>query len=152
MVMTDDEPSFVDTNILVYASIVASPFHEDSSRILKALWAAGAELWTSRQVLREYLATLSRPQTYRSPLTASELVADVDHFQSRFQIAEDGPAVTAELLRLIEQTPVGGRRIHDANIVATMRCHGIRNLLTYNVADFARFAAIIAVIRPGSIP
>ena len=34
---------------------------------------------------------------------------------------------------------VGGRQIHDANIVATMLAHGERRLLTFNAADFRRY-------------
>ena len=36
-------------------------------------------------------------------------------------------------------TPVGGRQIHDANIVATMLAHGERRLLSFNGADFRRY-------------
>jgi hypothetical protein len=41
-------------------------------------------------------------------------------------------SVDANLLR--------GRQVHDANIVATMRVFGLKNLLTHNPADFARFS------------
>jgi predicted nucleic acid-binding protein len=40
---------------------------------------------------------------------------------------------------------VAGRQVHDANIVATMLANGITRLLTFNVADFRRFAALISV-------
>ena len=72
-------------------------------------------------------------------------VADIQFFEQRFQIAEDSPHVTARLLSLLSQVPVGGRQIHDANIAATMQVRGISGLLTHNTADFARFAGIITV-------
>ena len=34
---------------------------------------------------------------------------------------------------------MGGRQIHDANIVAAMLAHGERRLLTFNTADFRRY-------------
>ena len=142
------DPTFVDTNVLVNASLAAAPFHSTAFQALTDLRMAGVELWISRQILREYLATLSRPQSFTAPLAATVLSADLIYFQSQFRIAEDGPAVTAALLQLITQTPVGGRQIHDANIVATMQVHGIRNLLTYNVSDFSRFASIITITSP----
>ena len=40
---------------------------------------------------------------------------------------------------------IGGKQVHDANIVATMQAHGLRRLLTHNTADFARFGALIQV-------
>ncbi len=57
-------PLFLDTNILVYANIAASPMHHAALHAIQNRQAAGVELWISRQVLREYIATLSRPQTY----------------------------------------------------------------------------------------
>jgi predicted nucleic acid-binding protein len=47
---------------------------------------------------------------------------------------------------LIARIAVGGKQVHDANIVATMQAHGIRQLLTGNVADFNRFSALIRVL------
>jgi predicted nucleic acid-binding protein len=41
-----------------------------------------------------------------------------------------------------------GRQVHDTNIVATMLEHGIYRLLTFNAADFRRFAGIIALKPP----
>ena len=49
------------------------------------------------------------------------------------------PLVTDNLLALCREVSVGGRQIHDANIVATMLAHGERRLLTFNVSDFRRF-------------
>jgi predicted nucleic acid-binding protein len=139
------DPVFVDTNILVYAAITSSPFYAEAFGQLDAFRQAGVELWISRQILREYLATLSRPQPYTPPLPATTLMADVIRFQSRFRIAEDGPTVTRNLLTLLTSIPIGGKQVHDANIVATMQAHGLRRLLTHNTADFARFAALIQV-------
>ena len=34
---------------------------------------------------------------------------------------------------------VGGRQVHDANIVATMLAHGERRLLTLNARGFRRY-------------
>ena len=39
-----------------------------------------------------------------------------------------------------------GRRIHDANIVATMLVYGIPRLRTNNPEDFVRFATLIEVL------
>jgi predicted nucleic acid-binding protein len=40
----------------------------------------------------------------------------------------------------------GTRKIHDANIVATMLVNDVHELLTHNVSDFKRFSADIEVI------
>jgi predicted nucleic acid-binding protein len=145
MATTAADPVFVDTNILVFANTATAPFHSEAQAALQSIAAPGTELWISRQILREYLATLSRPQSFTRPVPVATRVVDVIRFQSQFRIAEDGPAVTANLLGLLATIPIGGKQIHDANIVATMQTYGLRRLLTHNTADFARFGAIIQV-------
>jgi predicted nucleic acid-binding protein len=140
------EPAFVDTNILVYANTATASLHTEAQSALKGLVEAGAELWISRQVLYEYLATLSRPQPFSNPVAPITLVADVSRFLTEFRLGEDGPSVTSNLLALIATIPVGGKQIHDANIVATMQAYGIRRLLTHNASDFVRFVPAIEII------
>src|SRR3954469_4100550 len=137
---------FVDTNVLVYAASSGAPLHQRASEELRRRSDSGQELWLSRQVLREYLATLSRPQTFTRAKPARELVGDARYFLSHFQLAEEGPTVTEKLLELIEKVEIGGKQIHDANIVATMLANGVPTLLTHNVEDFARFSDVIRVI------
>jgi predicted nucleic acid-binding protein len=146
MATKEDNRLFVDTNILVYAAVSQSPLHAEARRAIQTQQEAGVELWISRQVLREYLATLSRPQTFSIPQPSKVLVQDVRQLQGSFSIAEDGPAVTAKLLELLETLPVGGKQVHDANIVATMLVNDIRAILTHNADDYGRFAGIIAVL------
>ena len=146
MVTGDGNSVFLDTNILVYASIAGSPFNQAAVQAIQRVYDSGVEVWISRQVLREYLATLSRPQEFAAALPIETLVEDIHLFQTRFRVAEDGHQVTERLLTLMEQVPVGGRQVHDANIVATMQAYGINQLLTHNVADFNRFSDFITVL------
>lgn len=140
------DPIFVDTNILVYSTITLSPFHSAALIQLNDLAAAGHPLWISRQILREYLATLSRPGVVTTPIPMPHLISDVHSFESRFHIAEDGAGVTVHLLQLLGTIACAGRQVHDANIVATLLTFSISKLLTHNVADFKRFAAHITTI------
>lgn len=146
MVTTGDDSVFLDTNILVYASIPESPLHLVALNAIQVREQAGNELWISRQVLREYLATLTRPQVFTEPIPIATLTAEVRFFENRFRILEDSPQVTARLLTLMDQIPIGGKQVHDANMVATMLVYGIGQLLTHNVADFSRFSALITVL------
>ena len=70
---------------------------------------------------------------------------DVERLAATFQMLEDGPLVTEALVALCRDVPVAGRQIHDANIVATMLVHGVRQLATFNVADFRRYGDRIEV-------
>jgi predicted nucleic acid-binding protein len=142
----DDSPIFIDTNVLVYANILAYPLHQIAADLIQSLIDADAELWLSRQVLREFIAAVTRPQTYGNPQPIEIVVARVRVFQAQFQVIEDNPQVTAQLLELLQQFPTAGRQVHDANIVATMLTAGIDRLLTHNVRDFTRFSDLITVI------
>ena len=140
------DPSFVDTNLLIHAKITSAPLHEQARRVLEELFNAGVEVWISRQVIREYLAALSRPQTFTRPLPAVELRRDVEELSERFRIVDEDERVTDQLLDLLGQFPTGGKQVHDTNIVATMLVNRIPRLVTHNVADFARFTPVIDVV------
>jgi predicted nucleic acid-binding protein len=138
-VAADD--TFIDTNILVYASVKSSPFYQVARAAIANLETALTPLWISRQVLREYLATLARPRT---GILITDLTAAVRQFETRFRVTEDGPLVTAHLLALLEQGY--STQVHDTNIVATMQTIGISRILTNNSDDFAPFAQFINVL------
>jgi predicted nucleic acid-binding protein len=139
--------TFVDTNILVYSTAAAAPFHVRARAALGTL-AAEAPLSLSRQILREYLSVMTRPQPWGKALSLSEATADTAFFLQRFSLLEDGPMVWDALLDLCRRFTFGGRQVHDANIVATMLAHGERRLLTFNDADFRRFASVIDIVVP----
>jgi predicted nucleic acid-binding protein len=145
MTTGDGESVFVDTSVLVYAAVVSAPYHQHARQSLGQLQERGAELWVSQQVLREYLAVLSRPQTFARPLPIEVLVADIRNFLTRFRVAENGPVIMDRLLTLLLQVSIGGKQVHDANIVATMQAYGVQRLLTANASDFARFGHLITV-------
>ena len=98
----------------------------------------------SRQTLREYLVTMTRPQAFTA-LSKETVLTQVNQFIEYFELADDTPAVTEQLLALISNHPIGGKQVHDANIVATMQAYGIAHLLTHNIADFKRFENIIHI-------
>jgi len=142
---TTPDPIFLDTNVLIYSHLAASPFHGAAVTKLAGFRAAGHELWISRQTLREYLAGMTKPGAITGSVPMAVLVADVAASAAAYTVAEDGPAVTAELLTLITAVPSAGKQIHDANIVATMRVHSIPRLLTNNVIHFNRYVGLIAI-------
>jgi predicted nucleic acid-binding protein len=72
-------------------------------------------------------------------------IADVQTFRAAFGIAEERAGVLDRLLDLLAAQSGSGSRVHDANMVATMLEHSIRRLLTFNAADFRRFARIIDI-------
>jgi len=143
---TINNPVFIDTNILIYANLAMSPFHRQAIERLQSLDEQRVDLWISRQTLREYLSGMTRQGELTGDIPVASLIADVRYFANRFRVAEDSLQVTERLLVLMEQVSIGGKQVHDANIVATMQAYGISQLLTHNVVDFNRFSEFITVL------
>ena len=145
--MTTVGSVFVDTSVLLRATIAAMPLHREAADLVADQQSRGATLWISRQVLREYLAVVTRPQTFAVPLSAADAISRVQAFQSLFVVADDTVNVTTQLLLLLRDYPTGGKQVHDANIVATMLAYNIDTLITQNIDDMQRFSDKIAIIQ-----
>ena len=137
---------FVDTNVLVAARFVDAPSHVAACRCLDRAGNSGESLHISRQIVREYLAAVTRPQTWSEPLAMADALEDATRLVSSFAVLEDGPNVMTALTALCREVPVAGKQIHDANIAATMLAHGERRLLTLNVKDFRRYRERIELV------
>jgi predicted nucleic acid-binding protein len=140
------EPLFVDTNVWLYATDPASPFH---TRALKALDTAqdrGTPLITSPQILREYLAVGTRPGVIAAGPSLADLLANVADIRMRCRLVDETEAVVDRLAALLDRIPTAYRRVHDANIVATMVTWNVSQLLTHNGAGFTLYRHLVAVV------
>ena len=65
------------------------------------------------------------------------------HAQARRQVAQ----LRGDQHALVIDYRVSGVQVHDARLVAAMLAHGVTHILTFNTADFARYApeGIVAV-------
>lgn len=67
---------------------------------------------------------------------------NIGEFRRHVLLYEDNDAVSRRLCRLVRDAGVQGKRIHDANVAATMLTHGLATLITDNPEDFAGFGGI----------
>jgi predicted nucleic acid-binding protein len=139
---------FVDTNVLVATSFSGAPFHDRAVRALDSLKAASVELWISRQVLRELLVTLSRPQAWGGDMNGQVLATHIQRLLAYYKVAEENSAATNLLLNFVRDGRARGKQVHDAAIAAVMLSHGIKRLLTLNTAHFERFAPELTLEAP----
>lgn len=144
--MTGDR-LFVDTNVLLRATHSNLGAHTVTAAYLAQRQREGTELWISRQVIREYLVQVTRPGLFERPLNGSEAAILAAELQALFRVADDDVGVTSQLLRLLREYPVGGKQIHDANIIATMLTCGVDQLVTMNYSDMQRFSPLVDVIH-----
>ena len=143
---------FFDTNVLVRARFEAAPDHRLARRCMREAGESGEALRISRQVVREYLATVTRPQSWSPPVDMRAALGHATALEAHFEILEDGPAVADVLKQLCAEVSVAGKQVHDANIVATMLAHGEHRLLTFNRADFRCYGDRIALVEVDETP
>ena len=137
---------FIDTNVLVYAQVAEAPLHDHSRSVLRKHLEAGGEFWISRQVIREFLAVMTRQPGLPEKTAQGGLVEIIRGFIAHCRVADETSAVTDALLKLLSECPCSGRQVHDANIAATMMAHGVPALLTHNTSDFKRFRKFITIV------
>lgn len=94
------DPLFVDTNVLVYAAWTVAPLHRQARATIAAHHAAGTPLVISRQVIREFLATLNRPG---SGVSLGTLIAEVQAFETGMRVCDETAGTTTTLLTLLPQ-------------------------------------------------
>ncbi len=81
-----------------------------------------------------------------NPLTSQEVARRVRMLMPILMVADETIDVTNQLLLLMDTYPIGGKQIHDANIVATMQIYKITTLFTLNDVDFNRFQSLITIM------
>lgn len=133
---------FFDTNILIYLSNEDSPYHSEAEVEFERILKTKAEVWISRQVLREYAVVMTKPDSVEKPLSSEEVIEDLRKWQKIFNLADENKSVTKKLISLIKKYDIKGKRIHDVNIVATMIVNSISTIFTYNSGDFRTFKEI----------
>ncbi|MEP6814138.1 MAG: type II toxin-antitoxin system VapC family toxin [Marmoricola sp.] len=141
----------LDTNVLLAATDLARQEHEQAVAAIDVWPASGMVLYTSGQILREYLSVATRRVDQNGlGMTRLDAVANVRALRARLNVLSEDIKVSDRLLELLETVECTGKQVHDANIVATMLVHGIDTVVTMNIDDFARFGDHVRVadLRP----
>lgn len=106
---------------------------------IAALGSEPGGLCVTNQVLREYVAVVTRPTVVSRPRTCREALDDVARFRSGFEVLINPPDVHDRWTRLVEESGVTGAAIHDAFLVATAEGNGVDAILTHNGRHFELF-------------
>lgn len=139
----------VDTNVLVHAADIDSPFHEPCRDWCERQRGRPDAWYTTWPILYEFLRVTTHPRVLRKPLsarTAWEFVTAL--------LASPGLAVLVPTQRhpdvaheMISELPhLAGNLFHDAHTAILMREHGISRICTRDT-DFNRFS-FLEVVDP----
>lgn len=141
--MTAGERLFCDTNVLLSAVDRKRRLHAQALHVLNVLPNRGVALHVSGQIVREFLAVCTRPVDANGlGLSRPDAVRNAESIVERSTVLDESRKVALRLLAIARTTPCTGRQLHDANVVATMREHGLTRLVTGNLSDFRRFSGL----------
>lgn len=141
-----ETPYLVDSNVLLRW---VKPNHRDYPLTVSATAAIlrhdGVLCYTSQNV-GEFWNASTRPVDRNGyGLSPQETDRLAKTFEERLRLFPDSLAVHQEWRRLLVANNVCGVQVHDARLVAAMRVHGVKRILTFNDKDFARYMDIEAV-------
>ena len=139
-------PYLVDSNVLLRW---VKPDDRDYPLVVSAIDAilqSGAVLCYTSQNVAEFWNTCTRPLDRNGyALSTQETDRRARLFEDKLQLLPDSVTVHQEWRKLLVTHNVSGVQVHDARLVAAMRVHGVKRVLTFNDRDFARYSGIEAV-------
>ena len=134
----------VDTNILVYAHRIDSPWHERAAATL-ILLAEDKSPWAIPwPCVHEFFSIVTHPRIYRPPTPVARALADLEAwFESpSLRLIGEPDGYWGVLREVLRTSMVAGPMVHDARIAAICRAHGVETLLSAD-RDFSRFGIMI---------
>jgi len=135
--------AIVDANILMRLTDRRSPLRPVALAAVDTLRKQGFSLQSIPQSHYEFWVVATRPVANNGlGLSIPECVLELATVHNQFPLLNDSPNLCAEWRTLVEAHACHGKVAHDARYVAAMKTHGIAHILTFNVADFARFPGI----------
>lgn len=141
-----------DTSIITRTIHTGNPLQQAAIDSLAKLRASGETLCIVPQVLVEFWAVATRPESSNGlGLTIEETENEIAQIKLHFILKTEDETVFDNWENLVKTYRVSGKTTHDARIVAAMQTHKIENLLTFNVSDFKRYSNIISVSAPQDI-
>ena len=137
----------VDTNVLVYAANVDSPFHRTCRDWLDRQRARPDAWYTTWPIVYEFLRVVTHARVLDRPWTAGAAWSFITAL-----LASPGFGLLVPTERhqeiaaavLAEYPHIGGNLFHDTHTAILMREHGIRRICTRDV-DFTRFKFLEAL-------
>ncbi|HXW82833.1 MAG TPA: PIN domain-containing protein [Candidatus Binataceae bacterium] len=131
---------FLDTNVLVAASVESHPHHQQAWSVLQRVTAGRDRGFISAHSLAETYAALTRmpiiPRIH--PMEAVRIVAD--NLMPNFEVL---PLRTSDYVQALQMVAGGGwsgARIYDALLICCARRCDPERIYTFNLADFRQLA------------
>ncbi len=133
----------VDANVLLYASDAGSPRQALALDVLRKHVEGHGLLYLFWPVTLAYLRIATHPSIFERPLSPAEATANVRGLVERPNVRTPGEdeRFWPALEDAVDATTARGNLIPDAHIVALMRAHGVRTIISHD-RDFRKFPGI----------
>ena len=141
----------IDTNLVLRSVQPTHPMHASAVRALAMLMEREEPLALSIQNVAEFWNVATRPESNNGlGFSIEETRDEVSKLEAFFAVLYESATSYAAWKALVVEHRVSGVQVHDARLVAVMKVHGIRQIVTFNDADFSRYGEI-DVLHPDSI-
>ena len=132
-------------------TIRPAPQHRLVDGALAELAGAGTTLLYTQQNIAELWNAMTRP-IFRNGfgLAVTEAERQVLLIEAGMSFLPDNESVYQEWRKIIVRHAVSGVQVYDARLVAAMYVHGVKHILTLNVADFSRYGGLV-VLHPSVV-
>jgi toxin-antitoxin system PIN domain toxin len=133
----------LDTNVLVYAHRIDSPFNTRAADVVREL-AEGVNAWALPwPCIAEFFAVVTNHRIFSDPTPSVTALAQVDAWLASpsSRVLSDVPRTWSTLSGLVSRSKVGGAGVYDAHIAAICVDHGVKELWTAD-RDFSRFPSL----------
>jgi toxin-antitoxin system PIN domain toxin len=133
----------LDANILIYASDVGSPVHDQAAELVGALAGGRELLYLFWPVLTAYVRLSTHPAVFEQPLSLERALANLENLIERPHVRTPGEddRFWPVLRSTLANGAAHGNLVTDAHIVALMHQYNVRTILTRD-RDFRRFDGI----------
>jgi hypothetical protein len=130
----------LDTNVLVYASTSASPFHRRAAALLDQCRSRADLCYLTWPTIMGYLRLATHPSIVSPPLAPAAAMANVTGLLALPQVRALGEAdgFWDAYREVAGRVVARGNLVPDAHVATILRQHGVKTLYT-NDADFRRF-------------
>jgi uncharacterized protein len=133
----------VDTNILIYAHRVESPWHLKAHAAMTLLTESGRKWGIPWPCAHEFFSVVTNSKIHRNPTPPEVALSALEAWAGApaMLFIGESPTYMAALRTMVVNAKVSGAAIHDARIYAICLSHGVRTLWSAD-RDFSRFGGI----------
>lgn len=133
----------LDVNVLLYAVNADDPRQRTAREALSELAEGTEVVYLFWPVVMGFLRIATRVGTFRNPLSTTKAVGMITDLQALDHVYTPGEDARfwATFSEVVAEERVRGDLVSDAHIVALMRRHGVRTIVTHD-RDFRRFDGI----------